>query len=47
MDAALAATEGEAELESVVSLALAESLGTPLVTKNRDLSSRRVPVLYC
>ena len=47
MDAALAATEGEPELESVASLALAESLRTPLVTRNRDLSSKRVPVLYC
>jgi hypothetical protein len=47
MDAALAASELDSEIESTASLALAESLHVPFVTKNRDLESRRVPVLHC
>ena len=46
MDAALAA--GEAiEVDSAAAVALAESLGVQLVTKNRGVSSKRVPVLRC
>ena len=46
IEAALAATES-VEIDSTASLALAESLGVPLVTKNRELSSERVAVLHC
>jgi hypothetical protein len=45
IDAAL--TTGETEIDSAASVALAESLGVPLVTKNTDVSSERIPVLYC
>jgi hypothetical protein len=46
LDAALAATGSDA-VDGHAALALAESLGTPLVTKNGDLQSRVVPVLRC
>ncbi len=46
LDAALAVA-GDDDIDAVVALALAESLGVALVTKNRDLVSRRVPVLQC
>jgi hypothetical protein len=47
VDAALAAMGPEDDVEAVASLALAESLGVPLVTKHRELTSRQVPVLQC
>jgi hypothetical protein len=47
IDAALAAIASDVEVESAASLALAESLGKPLVTKNRALTSNSVAVLYC
>ena len=47
VDAALAAGGTDADVESTASLALAESLSLPLVTKNSALASRRVPVLHC
>lgn len=47
LDAALATSSIDVEAEAMASLALAESLGVPLVTKNTELSSRRVPVLVC
>lgn len=46
MEAVLAAGE-EMEVESLASMALAESLRVPLITKNRELSSSQVSVLYC
>jgi hypothetical protein len=47
MEAALAAADAGDVIEEAASLALAESLALPLVTKNRDLASSRVPVLHC
>jgi hypothetical protein len=44
LDAALAADD---DIEAVAALALAESLGVALVTKNREMMSKRVPVLLC
>jgi hypothetical protein len=35
------------DIDGAASLALAHSLGLPLVTKNRELTSRQVPVLHC
>jgi len=46
MDAALSAGE-LVEADAAAARALAESLGVPLVTKNRAVSSRLVPVLHC
>jgi hypothetical protein len=46
IEAALAAG-GVMEIDSAASIELAESLRVPLVTKNRDLRSESVPVLYC
>jgi hypothetical protein len=45
IDAALAAQSSE-DVDGQSALALAESLNTPLVTKNGDLRSDRVPVLH-
>ena len=47
LDAALAATESDGPAEEAASLALAESLRVPLVTKNHELASSAVPVLHC
>jgi len=47
VEAALASTTSEVDVEAAASLVLAESLGLPLVTKHRDVVSRRVEVLYC
>ena len=44
--ASLSATSSE-DLDGHAALALAESLKTPLVTKNGDLRSTSVPVLHC
>jgi hypothetical protein len=44
LEAAMAA---EDDIDGVAALALAHSLQVPLVTKNRELTSRQVPVLYC
>lgn len=46
MDAVLAAGDGM-EVESMAAMALAESLGVPLITKNHELSSSKVAVLHC
>ncbi|HVA44545.1 MAG TPA: hypothetical protein VNF50_13770 [Acidimicrobiales bacterium] len=46
MDAVLAAGD-DLGIESVAALALAESLGVPMVTKNTNLSSDRVGILFC
>lgn len=46
IEAALAATPSE-EIDGAAALALAESLGAPLVTKNQELRSTSVPVLHC
>lgn len=46
VDAALGAGD-TVEIDSSASLALAESLQLPLVTKNPDLTSDRVAILHC
>jgi hypothetical protein len=46
IEAVLSAGE-EVEVESLASMALAESLRVPLITKNHELSSSQVTVLYC
>jgi hypothetical protein len=46
LDAAIAAS-GSDDLDGQVALALAEGLGSPLVTKNDELRSGSVPVLLC
>ncbi|HET6949610.1 MAG TPA: hypothetical protein VFI47_04495 [Acidimicrobiales bacterium] len=46
IDAVLAAGD-DGDVESHAALALAESLTVPVVTKNRELASRHVPVLVC
>lgn len=43
LDAALNVADGE--IDSYAALALAETLGIPLVTRNEALNSRKVPVL--
>lgn len=47
IDAALAASAPYDDIDAVASLALAESLDVPLVTKNSELRSRHVAVLHC
>ncbi|MGH9153738.1 MAG: hypothetical protein ACRD03_15355 [Acidimicrobiales bacterium] len=46
VEAALSATSSD-DVDGYAALALAESLGTPLVTKNAELRSTSVAVLYC
>jgi hypothetical protein len=46
IEAALASTSPE-DIDGRAALALAESLGTPIVTKDDDLHSSSVPVLRC
>lgn len=46
MDAALLAPSEAGDVDSWAALALAETLGIPLVTKNGDLRSGKVPVLH-
>lgn len=45
LEAAFAA--GEGDIDATSSLALAESLGVALVTKNHEVMSKRVPILVC
>lgn len=45
MDAALTAPVEAGDVDSWAALALAETLGIPLVTKNAEVGSRKVPVL--
>ena len=45
MDAALRAPTDTPDLDTWAALALAETLGIPLVTKDPDIRSRKVPVL--
>jgi hypothetical protein len=47
LEAAIGAIGQDDDVEAAAALRLAESLGLPLVTKNRELSSQRVPVLQC
>ena len=47
VEAATASTSGFDDIDALVSLALAESLEVPLLTKNPDLRSRHIPVLHC
>lgn len=46
VEAALSAMSLE-DVDGHAALALAESLNTPLVTKNAELRSRSIPVLHC
>ena len=46
MDAAIHRTDRELPLDSVAALLLAESMTVPLVTKLRELTSKKIPVLY-
>jgi hypothetical protein len=46
IDAAIAFV-GHGDIDGAAALALAESLGVPLITKNPDLVSDRVEVLRC
>lgn len=47
MEAALSVGDAGDDIDASASLVLARSLGLPLVTKNRAVSSREVPVLHC
>jgi hypothetical protein len=47
IEVAANAPSGDVATEGLAALELAHSLDVPLVTKNRDLVSRRIPVLYC
>jgi hypothetical protein len=47
MEAALTADAAGQDIDAAASLALAHSLDAPLVTKNREVTSRQVPVLHC
>lgn len=46
IEAAIAAI-GQDDVDALAALALAESLDVPIITKNRDLASRKIAVLYC
>ena len=46
VEAVLAAGE-DRDVDSLASMALAKSLGVPLITKDRELSSDQVTLLYC
>jgi len=45
--AATASTSEFGDIDALASLALAESLEVPLLTKNPELRSRSIPVLHC
>lgn len=47
MEAALTADLTDGDIDTAASLALAHSLDVPLVTRNREVGSRRIPVLHC
>jgi hypothetical protein len=47
VEAATAAIGAFDDIDALASLALAESIGVPLLTKNPELRSRRIPVLHC
>jgi hypothetical protein len=47
LDAAIATNGAFDDIDAMASLALAESLEVPLVTKDPELRSRRIPVLHC
>jgi hypothetical protein len=47
VEAAIAAGDALDDIDALASLALAESLEVPLVTKDPELRSRRIPVLHC
>jgi hypothetical protein len=46
MDAALRAPAESGDVDSWGALALAETLGIPLVTKHAEIASRKIPVLH-
>ena len=46
MDAALRAPAESGDVDTWAALALAEMLGMPLVTKQDDIASRKIPVLH-
>jgi hypothetical protein len=47
LEAAMTADRLGQDIDAAASLALAHSLAVPLVTKNRDVTSREIPVLHC
>lgn len=47
IEAAIDSTSESDDIDALASLALAESLEVPLLTKNPELRSRRIPVLHC
>jgi hypothetical protein len=47
VEAAIVTSGDFDDIDALASLALAESLEVPLVTKNAELRSRRIPVLHC
>lgn len=47
LEAVLTAADLDHDVDAAASLALAHSLDVPLVTKNRDVGSRTIPVLHC
>ena len=47
IEAALAMNGVPDDIDAAASLGLAESLDVPLVTKNAELRSRRIPILHC
>lgn len=47
IEVAANAPAADVAIEGLAALELAHSLDVPLVTKDRDLISRQVPVLYC
>jgi hypothetical protein len=47
IDVAVDAASASDDIDGLASLGLAHSLKLPLVTKNRELASRAVPVLHC
>ena len=46
MDAALRATPDGIDIDTWAALGLAEMLGVPLITKQPDIRSRKIPVLH-
>jgi hypothetical protein len=47
VETAIAAGSASDDIDGLASLALAEVLHVPLVSKNAELRSRRIPVLHC
>lgn len=47
IEAAIASLGDDVDADGTAALALAHTLRLPMITKNRDLVSREIPVLYC